>query len=141
MKKSTKLSALLATLLCLLVCFCSCSTYGRVFKAFEKEGYYESDTVASYAEKVKNYLTYTDEEGNEVEPNVTLHVVYKDVTHFAVIADYKTTKEMVEQYENSTDFKNLVNSLEKSDRINGTCVLLLESTLLTHEILDIFKNA
>ncbi len=137
MKKTFKIASVLAVVVCALLCFCACSSYSKVLKAFEKEGYSESDTVSTYQEQIKGYIGETDEESGDV----TVHVLYKGdglLKQVVVIAEFASSKALEEKYAESADLQNLVKDLQNSDYVNGNCVLLLN---LATDGLTIFKNA
>ncbi len=144
MKKSLRISAIIVTLICALICLCSCSNYNAILRAFEKEGFTESDTVESYQDQFHDMLYGSEEDGETDVNKIHIHVLYKGsglLKSVAVIAEFESSKALQEKYEESADLQNLVKDLQSSDYVNGTCVLLLNIDLLGADILEIFKNA
>ncbi|MBO5525514.1 MAG: hypothetical protein J5993_02060 [Clostridia bacterium] len=138
MKKITKITAILAALLCALVALCACSNYGSVRKAFEKAGYAEDQSIQEYQGRYGDLLTEENEKGEKVTV-ATLHVLSKGLLGgTVVIIEFQSTKKMQEKYNESATLQGLITDLQKSDYVNGACVLLLN---LSNDGLEIFKNA
>ncbi len=143
MKK--KLTAILCTVLSaiLLVALCACgSTWGKIKSAYEKQGYTEikvSDAIREAIEK------QTDEKLEESD--ATIHFMTKAkindddsdaeiivkafLSPFAIVWEYKNVEAVQKAYkedlneEQQKDFDKLWEEYQKSDNVNGNCILIL----------------
>lgn len=138
MKKIAKITTVVLTFLCALMMFCACRNYSSVKKAFENAGYTEDTSITEYQEQYKDLLSEEKENG-EVETVATLHVLSKGLLGGTVVViEFNSTKALQEKYEESATLQGIIKDLQKSDYVNGTCVLLLN---LSTDGLEIFKNA
>ena len=92
MKRLTQIGALVLTVLLSLSMVACANTYPKIKKAFEKEGYKQSETMEGVT---KDFKSYTNKDGKEVA--LTGHVLTK-LTSTAVILEFKATDEMIQFY-------------------------------------------
>lgn len=136
MKKFLKSSLLVALCLLTVFSFTACSKFGKVKKAFEKEGYTYSEEANERVNKVKD--EFKKEDGTEIA--CTPHLFTKGV-NLVIIFEFKSTKDMEEAVKNSATLKGLVQDVQKSDYVNGNCVFFSFDILNLSGALEIFKNA
>ena len=134
-----KLGKVLVSVLCLALCvftLVGCNSYGSVLKAFEKEGFKESETVS-------NIFTDITKDLEKDEIVMTPHALTKGLTCTVLIIEFKSTDDMKKAVEESATLKGLSKDLSESDYINGNCmfvpVLCVSPT--AKDALEIFKNA
>lgn len=132
-KKFVVVITSLTLIVFMLSMFCACSSYGSVKKAFEKEGYTESESVQSYQSQIKEAI------GENNEDACTVHLMVKDTLKVALILEFKSTDKMEEVIEESATLKGMIQDIQKSEIVNGNCVLFFYTPLT--EALTIFKNA
>lgn len=159
MKKMTKIMAALLVVVSMLSLVACSSKYGALKKAFEKEGYTESEQVETWSEKIKNEL-----KGKDGEMVTNVHVFYKKTTtdttigdllskNVVLILEFKATEDMLEFYkesntaqgavkdiQNSEDAKAFYQSLVDAGYANGNC-LVLAIGLDTASVREIVKKA
>jgi len=138
-KKLGMILSSLALVVLMVATLCACSTFGGIKKAFEKEGYKESEDVPTLQENLVNSIF-----GEDAESYLTIHVFTKSIS-VATIVEFKSTKEMEEKLKELTEdetiggyIKQTIDNLQQSKIVNGNCVLL--SGYLSGCI-EIFKNA
>lgn len=158
MKKLTKVLALVLVLATLALTLVSCSTYGNVKKAFEKEGYTESEDVEKFA---KSYKEKAEKENLAVQ----LHVFTKGAEKLTNILDFsKVDAVLVYEFNASDDLKKameekesikgLVNDILKDENVNdayntlvemgyvnGNCLVISLNPLNVNKVRDIVKKA
>ena len=134
-----KLGKVLVSVLCLALCvftLVGCNSYGSVLKAFEEEGFKESETVS-------NIFTDITKDLEKDEIVMTPHALTKGLTCTVLIIEFKSTDDMKKAVEESATLKGLLKDLSESDYINGNCmfvpVLCVSPT--AKDALEIFKNA
>jgi hypothetical protein len=138
MKK--KLGILLTSLtlvIVMLATLCGCSSYGGIKKAFENNGYKESESLGNFQSKVMECLNANSEE--EIEQICTVHALSKGVS-IAIIFEFSSTDQMKKTIESSDMLKGAIKDVQKSDLVNGNCVLFPLCAIST-TITDIFKKA
>ena len=143
MKK--KLTVLLCTVLSavLLFALCACgSTWGKIKSAYEKEGY----TEIKVSEKLRAAIEEQTDEKLE-ESDATIHFVTKAkindddsdaeillkafLSPFTVVFEYKNVEAVQKAYkeelseEEQKEFDKLWEEYQKSDIVNGNCILLI----------------
>ncbi len=117
-----------------LLALTSCGNkWAPIQKAFEKEGFVLSSTVEQLAASVEKELK-ADDESKEIA--FTVHAMNKSLS-IVVILEFKSTKDLQTACEDSETLKGIVKDSQKSDYVNGKCVLLLGNS----SALEIFKNA
>lgn len=142
------LTTVVALVLCLGV-FTSCgSKYNALQKAFEKKGYELNTTFTGVSETIK-------EELNKKEYAVELHLLTKKSNGWtsALIIEFKSTKEMVEAYEDSETMKGLIKDIKNNEDVNqvykslenaghakGNCLVVPMSIKYVEEITEIVKS-
>ncbi len=128
-----------ALLVAVTLTLTGCSTYGGIQKAFEKAGYKVSEDVEKYASENKAAQEEAEKEGIRIY----FHVFTKSTTvaglevpsDVVVIVEFDCSEKEMEE---SETFKGLVKDAQKSDQVNGNCVLV---AYLDKAAVDIFKNA
>ncbi len=143
MKK--KLTVLLCTVLSavLLFALCACgSTWGKIKSAYEKEGY----TEIKVSEKLRAAIEEQTDEKLE-ESDATIHFMTKAkindddsdaeillkafLSPFTVVFEYKNVEAVQKAYkeelseEEQKEFDKLWEEYQKSDIVNGNCILLI----------------
>ncbi len=138
-KKLGMILSSLALVVLMIATLCACSTFGGIKKAFEKEGYKESEDVPAAQESIVKGIF-----GEDAEDYLTIHVFTKSLS-VATIVEFKSTKEMEKKLKELVEdetiggyIKQSIENLQKCDIVNGNCVLV--SGYLTGCI-SIFKNA
>lgn len=127
-----KVSKVLATVLCLAMCmfaFAGCSSYNKVLRAFEREGYEELATSSE-----KSGVTF----GENVK--VTVHTLKKD-NSIVWICEFASSAELEKEVKDNETLKGIIKDAQKSDAVNGNCVCITLDILNMKSIYDIFKNA
>lgn len=155
MKKLTKVLALVLVLATLALTLVSCSTYGNVKKAFEKEGYTESEDVEKLA---KDYKEKAEKDNLAVQ----LHVFTKgaekltDVLNIdaVLVYEFNASDDLKKAMEEKESIKGLVNDILKDENVNdayntlvemgyvnGNCLVISLNPLNVNKVRDIVKKA
>ena len=134
-KLATIITSIVITLV-LVATLCGCSTFGKIQKAFENEGYTQSENAEKYQDQFMKYLNAESDE--EVEQICTVHIFTKDYVKVAIIFEFKSTDELNEQIEKSDALKGAIKDAQNSDYVNGNCILV---PIALPEVVEIFKNA
>lgn len=150
MKKLSKICAIALTLVMALSLVACANTYPAIKKAFEAEGYKQSEMIEGIT---SDFKTITNNDGKEIA--VTAHALVKDA-RTAFILEFKATDDMIDYYKNNKmvrdavaavandeDAKSFYNSLVEAGFANGNCMLVpvgLTSDAIT-EMTTIMKNA
>lgn len=132
MKKKSVLFTCILLAVTMIMVLCGCSTYGSVKKAYEKEGYTENSDLEAYQAQVVEAL------GEDFKDVCSVHLMVKDTIKVALILEFKSTKEMEEQINESEKLKGMIKDVQKSDLVSGNCVLLFYTPLT--DAPDIFKS-
>lgn len=146
MKRLTQIGALVLTVLLSLSMVACANTYPKIKKAFENEGYKQSEAVEGVT---KDFKSYTNKDGKEVA--LTVHVLTK-LTSTAVILEFKATDEMIQFYNDNKaardavkdvteneDAKAFYNQLKEKGYANGNCMLIPIGD--AKSMCEIMKNA
>ena len=114
---------------------CGASSFPKIKDSFEEAGWtYSQELADAYKDAAES-----DEEGEEVV--VTVHAFKKDLINFAVVFEFKSTKEMDEAIENSATLKGALEDAQKSELVNKNCFLLpIGISIDIDEIIDIFQG-
>lgn len=155
MKKLSKICAIALTLVLALSLVACANTYPSIKKAFEAEGYKQSETAESILSDLKSF---TNNEGKETA--LTVHALVKVEglkTSTAFIVEFKATDDMIDYYKNNEivrdavsatlnneDAKSFYNSLVEAGFANGNCMLVpspLSSSAAVAEMTSIMKSA
>ena len=123
------LVALIAAIAITLLC--GCSSYSKIRRAYEVEGYSESENVEEYQTKIVEAL------GEDFEDVCSVHLM-ADGLKVALILEFKSTQEMEDAINESESLKGLISDIQKSDYVSGNCVLLFYTPLT--DAADIFKS-
>lgn len=148
MKRLTQIGALVLTVLLSLSMVACANTYPKIKKAFEKEGYKQSDTMEGVT---SDFKSYTNQDGKEIA--LTVHVLAKDLVNYAIILEFKATDEMLQFYKDNKaardavkdvteneDAKAFYNQLKEKGYANGNC-MLIPAGVNYKDMLEIMKNA
>ena len=116
----------------------ACSTYGAIFKSFEEAGYTEIKDDDNNSVKT---ITAELEKG---DLTCDVHFLRKEDgilnTRNVIILEFSSEKELLEAVEESETLKGLIKDAQKSEFVNGNCVLLpLLSAILDTSIRDLFN--
>ena len=124
-----KVSKIFAVALCLTLMFTlvGCNSYGKIARAFEKEGWKESETLGN----IVTDITKDFEEDIVVTPHL-----FTSGIKTAVVFEFKSTDDMKKAVEDSATLKGLIKDIQNSDYVNGNCVLFT----LIPEAVTIFKE-
>ncbi len=149
MKKLSKICAIALTLVMALSLVACANTYPAIKKAFEAEGYKQSETIE---ELTSSFKAITNNDGKEIA--VTAHAFVK-AAKTAFILEFKATDDMIDYYKNNKmvrdavaaiandeDAKSFYNSLVEAGFANGNCMLVpLSGGDALTEMTTIMKNA
>ena len=146
MKKLTIVATLVMCVV-MAMSFAACaSSYGALKKAFENEGYSESQTMEGFTKDIQKAL-----EKDEI--SVNMHVFTKDLVKIAMVIEFKSTEEMKKFYDNNEivrdhvknvtsneDVKAFQKSMEDAGYAKGNCLVLPAITCIS-EVTAIVKKA
>ena len=142
MKKKLSVVFALALSAVMLFVLCACgSTWGKIKSAYEKEGY----TEIELSEEIKEALHLSDEDTEESDATVhfltnakvndddsTLELIAKIVlSKTAIVWEYKNVEAVQKAYkedlneEQQEKFDELWKEYQKSDKVNGNCILVI----------------
>lgn len=149
MKKLTKILSVVMVLVMATMLLASCSSkYSALKSAFEAKGFEENTTFTGVSNKIKEEL------GKE-EYAVELHLLTDKSNGLtsALIIEFKSTKELVEAYEDCATLQGLVKDISESEdtqkvydaMVNagyakGNCLIVPLSILYASDITDIVKS-
>lgn len=154
MKNASKLLAFVLVIVTVLSLAACSSKYGALKKAFEKEGYVESEQVETWSNTIKAECGKAEDE--DMVTNV--HVLTKAGSlvfdsKIVLILEFKATDDMIEFYKNSataqgiskdisekTDAKAFYNELVEAGYAKGNC-FVIPVAINANEITTIVKNA
>ena len=149
MKKLIKILSI-ALVLVFALGFVACSSYGKLKKAFEKEGY----VVNKEFDGILNDLT-ADAEENEIVVKPYMMVKADGIMTDSVwILEFNATEDIKEFVSNSESAKGFIkdvasdknaqdfyNALLEAGYVNGNCLVFSTNPLNRAEVIDIVKNA
>lgn len=127
MKKTLKITALALVLVLCLAALASCagSSFGKIQKNFEKEGYVLDSSVDA---------SFETEEGKEI--NYTIHTFKKPGTGLeallapsATVYEFASAKDVATAKEEISEVKAMLESAQDSRYVKGNCVLMTVSIL------------
>ncbi len=144
MKNTVRIFALVLVLVMSITCLVSCSTYGSIKKAFEKEGYTlqnADNEPTGEIETDDGVITYTihtfqkeSEKGEGILDNIVGGITEGLST--AVVWEFSSDKDLNKALEESETLKGIVKDAQNSDYVNGNCVL----TTINPKAVEIFKG-
>ena len=126
MKRKVTLLTVLMLTLSMLFALTACSSYGSIKKAYENAGYTESELLQEYQDAFTERL---GEDYENYKSTCNVHLFYKNLLDFAIVLEFHSTKDMEEAYENSETLKGFIEHIQKSDLVNGNCILVYASPL------------
>ncbi len=127
MKKTLKITALALVLVLCLAALASCagSSFGKIQKNFEKEGYVLDSSVDS---------SFETEEGKEI--NYTIHTFKKPGTGLeallapsATVYEFASAKDVATAKEEISAVKSMLEGAQDSRYVKGNCVLMTPALL------------
>lgn len=148
MKKSVRILSLALVIVMVALMFTSCgSKYPALKKAFEEKGYTENTSFTGISNTIKAEL-------EKDEYAVELYLLTKSNGISSVmIVEFKSTKDMVEAYEESATIQGLVTDISKNEDVNkvynalvdagyacGNCLCIPMSLLYVNEITNVVKS-
>lgn len=141
MKKMTKLLTLTLVAVMLLTTLVSCgSSFGKIKKNFEKEGYtYVTDNEDGTAKTIAAEL----EEGNL---ECTVHFFKGEgafnIPVYAMVLEFKSDKELAKAFaENGSEtLKGLIKDAQESEYVRDNCVLVALTITQQDEMKEIFNK-
>lgn len=152
MKRFSKLIAMLLVIVSALSLAACSSKYGALKKAFEKEGYTESEQVETWTKNIKDEL-----KGEDGEMVTNIHVFTKKAglsSDVVLILEFKATDDMLEFYKESNTFQGAVKDLKenedakafydtlvKAGYANGNCLVFSVNGINSNEVTTIVKGA
>ena len=122
---------LLFVLLFFILTLVGCSSFNGIKGNFLDAGY-------TYDEKNNENVKALMEEFEEKDVKVTPHF-FKKTLNLAIVLEFKSSKEMIEQLEESETLKGLLKDAQKSELVKGNCVLI-PIGLNASEMIDIFQG-
>lgn len=130
--KNCKKLLLLFVLLGVTVMLSGCSNFSSVKKAMTNDGWEYVEKEDANSQKITAELS----EGNI---SVTVHTFKKGILGFAVVLEFGSTKDLEKAFseEGSATLKGLITDFQKSEYVNGNCVLIT----LSPDALSSFKKA
>ena len=138
MKKTLLRTLTMALLIVMVVSvLASCSSMGSISKRFVKDGYEEVE-LDSEAKQISAAF----EKGSI---SATVHLFQKPGTLTkisVIIVEFETDKELVEALDGNETLKGMVKDSQKSDIVNGNCLLVPTLTSLAHwdDVKTLFKG-
>src|SRR5690554_5763900 len=104
------------SLVLVLFTLTSCNNINTIKKDFEKNGYTYLNTNEGTGKEIEKELK---EDGIEVEVHM-----FKKSLNFAIVIEFKSTKDLNSFFEDSETVKGLIKDLEKSDLVRGNNLLI-----------------
>ncbi len=153
MKKLTKLTSLLLIVVSLLTVAACTSSYGKLKKAFQAEGYVVVEEMESLTASMKEKLEQEADDKFAIEFHVMqkaetglINLSYVFILEFNATDDLvefikgsETAQGMVKDVANDENVKAFYNSLVEAGYANGNCLVF--SLTDSSSVKDIVKNA
>lgn len=146
MKKLTKLMALLLVVVSLIGITACSSSYGKIKKAFENEGYTVVEEMESLTDAMKENLEKEASDDMAIE----VHIMTKALSSAVFIIEFKATDELVEYVQGSETIQGIIKDIASNEDVqafydalvdagyaNGNCLVFA----LLGDVTDIVKNA
>lgn len=137
MKTFTKILALALVVVMSVVMLVSCSTYGKIEKAFEDAGYTlqnADNEKTGTIETDDGVITYTihtfQKEGEGILGGITQGL------STAVVWEFGSDKDLAKAMAENEDMMKLLEDAQESDLVNGNCFLMT----LNPDAVEIFKG-
>lgn len=147
MKNAVKVIAMVLILSMAAVMLVSCSSFGSIKSNFKKNGYEYvemKDDATDDEAKEANTIVASLEKG---DVSCTAHlfktttkVLTADVPVYALVLEFKSDKELEEALADSETLKGMFKDAQKSDLVNGNCLLIPLSLTKYDEMVKIFKG-
>ncbi len=133
MKKFTRLLALSLLVVMAVSMLVSCgSTYGKIEKNLEEIGYAKTEEKNALLDAILG-------EVSDGTLSATTHIFKKNTISWAVVLEFKAEGDIDEAFADSETLKGLLDDAQKSDLVNGNCVLV-PFTLDPNELIEAFKK-
>lgn len=117
----------------------SCSSFGKIKKAFVDAGYEYVDVKDNESAKTIA-ASYEDS-----EVSCTVHLFKGNsvlgTDAYALVLEFKSNEEATKQLSENNTLTGFFKDLQKSDLVNENCVLIPLSLLKAEDMIEIFKNA
>ena len=144
MKNTIKIVALMLVLIVSIACLVSCSTYGSIKKAFEKEGYTLQNADNEPTGEVKTddgvikYTIHTFQKESEKSDSIVGSIIggIAQGASTAVVWEFSSDKDLEKAIAESETLKGIIKDSQDSEYVNGNCVL----TTINPEAVEIFKG-
>ena len=137
MKKFTKILAMTLVVAMFVVMLVSCSSYGKIEKAFEKEGYVlknADDEKTGTIETDEGTITYTihtfQKEGEGILGGIT------EGLSTAIVWEFGSDKDLAKAMANNEDMMELLEDAQESKLVNGNCFLMT----INPDAIEIFNS-
>ena len=145
MKNVIKVLALSMVVVLSVLMLVSCSTYGKIESAFEKGGYtlQNADKEATGTIKTENgeitYTIHTFQKESESTGNILGDLIggAQQASTTVIIWEFGSDKDLAAAIENNATLSGAIKDAQKSDYVNGNCILF---PVVSNEGLEIFKG-
>ena len=144
MKTFTKILALALVVVMSVVMLVSCSTYGKIEKAFEDAGYTlqnadnEKTGTIETDDGVITYTIHTFQKEAEDSDSILGDIIggIGEAASTAVVWEFSSDKDLAKAMAENEDMKELLEDAQESDLVNGNCFLMT----LNPDAVEIFKG-
>ncbi len=144
MKKSVRLVSLVLVTVMALLALVSCSSFGTVKSRFEAAGYtyVEAEADKNKADGFASVAASIDDK----EVKVTSHLFEtKDgitglLSVYALVLEFESNEALTEELAGNETLKGFVKDAQKSDYIEGNCLLIPLSVTKAEEMTKVFKG-
>ena len=137
MKKITSFLLLVAMLAISVLSLASCSTYGGIEKNFLDADYEIVDIDDNATAKI------VKAEFEDMDVSCTIHLLKKaSFGGYVLILEFSSTGEIDKIFgeDGSETIKGIIKDAQKSDYVNGNCVLVPLTFAYAQEALELFKK-
>ncbi len=144
MKKTVRLVSLALVTVMALLALVSCSSFGTVKSRFEKAGYTYVETEAD-KEKAENFNKVVAS-FDDKEVKVTAHLfetkdaIIGAVSVYALVLEFESNEALTKELSESETLKGFVKDAQKSDYIEGNCLLVPLSLTKAEDMIKTFKG-
>ena len=142
MKNVIKVLALSMVVVLSVLMLVSCSTYGKIQSAYEKAGYTLQDEKSGEIKTedgVVTYTVHTFQKESESTGNIIGDFIggAQQATTTVIIWEFGSDKDLAAAIENNATLSGAIKDAQKSDYVNGNCILF---PVVSNEGLEIFKG-
>ena len=125
--KLKKIAAVIAVLSMTLI-LCACSSYSGIQSRMKKAGFEVAENNSTETKTVTGVI-------DSMQLDCTIHTFSKkyegtiaDVSSFAIVLEFNSNEELEkaleEKIENNSALKEFIGNMEKSEYVNGNCILI-----------------